>query len=112
MSDVVRIVLQPGQKLEVTYAEPVRAVAREAETLDEVAARYGTTVRVLRGLVASGRLPAVKLGRSYSVRGEDAARVLAPTVKSPARTAKPANDSDEALVAKLRARGVRVGAIR
>jgi excisionase family DNA binding protein len=112
MSDVVRVVLQPGQRLEVSYAQPAPRAEREAYTLDELAERHGITVRSLRGLIASGRLPATKAGRSYVVRADDAARAFAPTLRTRATKAgKPAiDDSDEAIDRRLRARGVRVGA--
>jgi excisionase family DNA binding protein len=107
MNNVIRIVLQPGQRLEVTYAEPV-AVEPAAMTLDQFATRYATTLRVVRRLISSGRLPAVKVGRRYTVRIEDAEKLFKSTSFRPQKPEPVAEQSDEDIKRILRKRGIRV----
>jgi len=52
--------------------------------LEEALAPYrGVSVRSARALIASGRLPAAKVGRAYLVAPDDLARLLAPVLRAP-----------------------------
>ena len=66
--------------------------------------------RNFRRLVASGALPATKLGRDLLVRREDGDEVLATKRRAPRPSTRAIDDdeSDDAIAARLRSVGVRV----
>ena len=83
--------------------EPERpALAAAYVTLDELP----VTPRAARAMIARGELPATKRGRCYLVLRADVERVFAPTTRT--AEAAPANDSDDAIIERLRRRGIRV----
>ncbi len=101
-----------------------RALRAQAEVLDaeadsiergpEKAEHYTSATwpggaRNFRSLIRAGKLAATRVGRDLLVRRDDGDAILTPTLRAPATRPKPANDdSDEAIAARLRARGIRV----
>jgi excisionase family DNA binding protein len=52
-------------------------VAKDAQLIDsrEAAAKLGVSLRRVQQFIASGRLPATRLGGNYVIRSEDLAKV-------------------------------------
>jgi excisionase family DNA binding protein len=67
--------------------------------LEDALAPYpGVSIRTARALVASGRLPAVRIGKGYHVRPADLADLFRPVARPLAgRRLTPAERSDDAL---------------
>jgi excisionase family DNA binding protein len=63
----------------------MQAIATDAAlvTLDEAIRPYkGVSLRMIRGWIACGRLPATRLGRAYLVAPSDVAALLTPKLRA------------------------------
>jgi excisionase family DNA binding protein len=79
-------------------------------TVDQVAARYGCSIRHVRRRIASGKLAATRAGRGYVVSLADAEASFAPITKC---KGAPANDgADDVIAERLLAAGIALGGRR